>query len=91
MTADTEGVLLDLWEQMQSEAFISYKVTPDMIDKDNADYAALSFEDKKRFLIETLDKNLLYVPHCDMDDKTFGLSDTDKAVTTAFYNLKNEA
>ena len=89
--ANTEGVLLELWQTLQSEAFISYKVTPDMIDKNNADYETLSFEDKKRFLIETLDKNLLYVPHCDIDDKAFGLSDTDKAVTTAFYNLKNEA
>jgi adenine-specific DNA-methyltransferase len=89
--ANTEGVLLELWEQMQAEAFISYKVTPDMIDKNNTHYEALSFEDKKRFLIETLDKNLLYVPHCDMEDKAFGLTDTDKAVTTAFYNLKNEA
>lgn len=87
--ADTEGVLLEIWERMKAEAFISYKITPDMIDKNIKDYEALSFEDKKRFLIEILDKNLLYVPHCDMESKEFGLSEADKAATKVFYNLKN--
>lgn len=87
--ANTEGVLLEIWERMKAEAFISYKVTPDMIDKNIKEYEALSFEDKKRFLIETLDKNLLYVPHCDMESKEFGMKETDKAATTVFYNLKN--
>ena len=60
-----------------------------MIDKNIKEYEALSFENKKRFLIETLDKNLLYVPHCDMESKEFGMSETHKAATTVFYNLKN--
>ena len=50
----------------------------------------MDFEDKKRFLIETLDKNLLYLPYCDMKGKEFGVSETDKAATEAFYNLKND-
>lgn len=87
--AESEAELLALWQQMQAEAFISYKVTPDMIDKNAADWAVLSMDDKKRFLIEALDKNLLYVPHCDMESKEFGMSEADKAATQAFYNLKN--
>ncbi|NJN33181.1 MAG: site-specific DNA-methyltransferase [Saprospiraceae bacterium] len=89
--ADTEGVLLEIWERMKTEAFISYKVTADMIDKNIKEYEALSFDNKKRFLIETLDKNLLYVPHCDMESKEFGLNEADKAATKVFYKLKNEA
>lgn len=89
--AETEAALLEIWETMQAEAFISYKVTPEIIDNNIKAYEALSFEDKKRFLIEILDKNLLYIPHCDMEDKAFGLSDKDKAGTKAFYNLKNKA
>lgn len=89
--AESEAELLELWQQMQAEAFISYKVTPDMIDKNAADWAALSIDDKKRFLVEALDKNLLYVPHCDMESKEFGMSEADKAATRAFYNLKYEA
>ena len=48
--ANTEGVLLEIWATMQAEAFISYKVTPDMIDKNIKDYEALCFEDNKRIL-----------------------------------------
>lgn len=90
-SAKTEAELLDIWHKMQTEAFISYKVTPDMIDKNTKDYEALSIEDKRRFLIEILDKNLLYVPHCDMESKEFGMSETDKKATTAFYDLKTQA
>ena len=50
-----------------------------------ADYAALSLNDKKRFLMEILDKNLLYVNYCDIDDEEFGISDEDKAFTRSFY------
>jgi hypothetical protein len=43
----------------------------------------------KRFLIAVSDENLLYVPHSDMKSREFGMSETDKAATIAFYNLKN--
>lgn len=35
--------------------------------------------------MEILDKNLLYVNYCDIDDKEFGISDEDKAFTRSFY------
>ena len=38
-----------------------------------------SFEEKKDFLMKLLDKNLLYVNYCDMDDEEYGISDEDKA------------
>ena len=40
---------------------------------------------KKRFLMEMLDKNLLYVNYCDIDDEEFAISDEDKAFTRSFY------
>ncbi len=90
--ANTEGVLLEIWERMKTEAFISHRIDLSReSDYFGKEYEALNFEDKKRFLIETLDKNMLYVPYCDMESKEFGLSEADKAATKAFYNLKNEA
>ena len=56
---------------MMQSGFISYKVNPAAIEAAASDYAALSLEDKKRFLMEILDKNLLYVNYCDMEDKAF--------------------
>ena len=60
-------------------------VNPADIEAAADDYAALSLDDKKRFLMEILDKNLLYVNYCDIDDEEFGISDEDKAFTRSFY------
>lgn len=82
--ADDEA-LADIYERMMKSGFISYKVNPADIEAAADDYAALSLDDKKRFLMEILDKNLLYVNYCDIDDEEFGISDEDKAFTRSFY------
>ena len=46
---------------------------------------SLSLENKKRFLMELVDKNLLYVNYCDMDDKEYGIAESDKVFTKSFY------
>lgn len=40
---------------------------------------------QKQFLMEILDKNLLYVNACDLDDAEFAVSDADKRFTRSFY------
>ena len=82
-TDDT--TLSDIYGRMVKSGFISYKVNPADIDAAADDYAALSLNDKKRFLMEILDKNLLYVNYCDIDDEEFDISDEDKAFTRSFY------
>lgn len=84
-TAQDDDALLAIWQQMKETGFISYKVKPADIDAVAGDFYALSMEDKKRFLMELLDKNLLYVNYCDMDDAEYAISDTDKAFTKSFY------
>lgn len=83
--ATDDATLSDIYGSMIKSGFISYKVNPADIDAAAEDYAALSLEDKKRFLMEILDKNLLYVNYCDIDDEEFGISDEDKAFTRSFY------
>lgn len=70
---------------MIKSGFISCKVNPADIDETASDFEALSIDDQKRFLMELLDKNLLYVNYCDMDDEDFGISYADKAFTRSFY------
>lgn len=36
---------------------------------------AVTIENKKRFILELLDKNMLYVNLCDLDDEECGISD----------------
>ena len=77
--------LKDIYDRIIKSGFISYKVDPAVIDEAADDFDALSLDDKKRFLMEILDKNLLYVNYCDIDDEEFGISEEDKAFTRSFY------
>ena len=82
----TDDVALSaIYSRMIKSGFISYQVNPSDINAAADDYNTLSLNDKKRFLMETLDKNLLYVNYCDIDDEEFGISDGDKAFTRSFY------
>lgn len=83
--ATDDATLSDIYGKMVKSGFISYKVNPTDVDVAADDYAALSLDDKKRFLMEILDKNLLYVNYCDIDDEEFGISDEDKSFTRSFY------
>lgn len=51
---------------------------------------AVTIENKKRFILELLDKNMLYVNLCDLDDEEYGISDADKAFTRSFYGLEGD-
>ena len=60
-------------------------INPKDIDTSSEDFIALSLEDKKRLLMEILDKNQLYINYCDMEDESFAVSEEDKAFTKSFY------
>lgn len=83
--AKDDETINGIYERMIKSGFISYKVNPADIEAAADDYAALSLDDKKRFLMEILDKNLLYVNYCDIDDEEFGITEEDKAFTRSFY------
>ena len=86
--ASTTEELLDIWEQMQKTGFLSWKVNPKEIDTNADDFTSLAIEDKKRFLIECLDKNLLYVPYSEIDNAEFGISENVKNINNLFYQVK---
>jgi adenine-specific DNA-methyltransferase len=73
---------------MQDKAFISYKVDIKSINENVADFKELPLEDQKRFLIETLDKNMLYVPYSEIDDADYSINDEDKMLNHKFYGGK---
>ena len=85
--ASTTEVLSAIWQEMKARAFISYKVDVKQIDASKADFSELSLDNQKRFLIATLDQNMLYIPLSEMDDARFGVSEADKALNKQFFNL----
>jgi adenine-specific DNA-methyltransferase len=85
--AKTTQALLKIWDEMQATAFISYKVLPENINKEIKDFEALSFEEQQRFLVEILDKNLLYVNKSEINDARHKVSEADKEMNSKFYNM----
>ncbi len=60
---------MDIWNRMKATDYLNYKVDVREVDANAADFDSLSLDDQKRFLIECLDKNLLYVPLSDIDSQ----------------------
>ncbi|MBQ6006246.1 MAG: site-specific DNA-methyltransferase [Selenomonadaceae bacterium] len=82
-SATDSATLEALREKIISTGFISHKVDIEQIEP--AGFGALTLENQKRFLLELLDKNLLYVNLSDIDDEEFAISDADKKFTRSFY------
>jgi adenine-specific DNA-methyltransferase len=83
--AKTKEELKNLWETMKEKAFLSYKVDIKTIDAHAKEFEDLSIEDQKRFLLECLDNNHLYVNYSEIDDEEYGVSEEDKRVNKEFY------
>ena len=88
MAATDEAQLKEILERVLNTGYISVKVNPSDIRDAAADFDALSMEDKRKFIIELLDKNMLYVNLCDLDDAEYAISAADKAFNRTFYQLE---
>ncbi len=88
MAAETAGELWACWEEIKSSSFLSYKVKISAFDANKASFEELELEQQRLFLCELLDKNMLYVPYCDMESAEFGLSEAELAFSHDFYNQK---
>lgn len=84
--AESVEELQKIWAEMQESGFLSWKVDPKMFNENVREFEALTLDEQKLFLIECLDKNLLYVPLSEIDNKEFAISDGDKKLTVEFYN-----
>lgn len=85
--AETNGQLMDIWNRMKATDYLNYKVDVKKVDANVTEFDSLSLDDQKRFLIECLDKNLLYVPLSDIDSNEYGVTDEDKRLTREFYHI----
>lgn len=83
--AETTEQLKDIWERMKATDYLNYKVDIKEVDANAESFEGLSLEEQKRFLIECLDKNLLYVPLSDIDSDEYGVTNEDRRLTREFY------
>ena len=83
--AETHETLTSIWQEMRATGYLNYKINISTIDESATDFAALSLDDQKRFLMECLDKNILYIPVSDMESEEYEISEGDKRLTKEFY------
>jgi adenine-specific DNA-methyltransferase len=84
--AKTTKDLIKLWEEVRDTDYVSYRVIPNQFDP--AVFGALPFERQQHVLMETLDKNRLYVNYCDIDDEDYCVGEDDKKFNASFYGTQ---
>ena len=83
--AKTEEELIGICNELKENTFLSWRIDPKKVDTKAKDFTDLSIADKKKFLIEMLDKNQLYVNLSEIEDKEYGVSEEDKKLNKEFY------
>jgi adenine-specific DNA-methyltransferase len=86
--ADSKDALHTIWQRMQENAFLSYKVDPKTINEEKETFDAFSLNEQKQFLVEMLDKNQLYVNYSEIEDEDYGISEDGQKQNHQFYKLK---
>jgi len=84
----TVNELRKLWKTLKNKAYLSHIVDISAFDEKAKDFAELSLEDQKLFLLETLDQNHLYINLSEIDDNTYSVSEEDKKTNKEFYDKK---
>lgn len=85
ISAKTSKELIKIWEEMKERAFLSYKVDIKKFDETKKEFEELSIENQKKFLIECLDMNQVYVNLSEIEDKVYGVSKEDKELNKKFH------
>jgi len=83
--AKTEKELQKIWNDLKDNTFLSWRVDPKIFDENAKDFADLNIANQKKFLIECLDKNQLYVNLSEIADKEYGVSKEDRGLNKEFY------
>lgn len=81
----SDNELLFLYEQIKENDFISYRVDINKLEGEKNGFINLSIEDKRKFLINIVDKNTLYINYSDMNDITYKISEGIKKFNNSFY------
>ena len=85
--SQTDEQLMNIWKKIKESDFLSYKIDINIFEENITQFKELSMINKKKFLIETLDKNMLYVNYCDIDNGDYSIDDYIKSINRQFYEV----
>jgi adenine-specific DNA-methyltransferase len=69
---------------MNQVAFLSYRVSH-IRKKENLNLSELSVEDLQKFLLDSLENNMLYLPLSEIQDAQFKVAEQEIRLNTEFY------
>lgn len=81
----SEETISEIKNEIYSDERIVPYITRAELEKADEEFNSLELEEKKKALINLVDKNKLYVNYSDMDDESYAISESDKAFTKSFY------
>ncbi|HBC4463574.1 site-specific DNA-methyltransferase [Enterococcus faecalis] len=98
--AFTKEELADLWDELDNNADLNFqldkeKLTNELLKEHDEEEGSITFNDltfdeQKEIFRKALDKNQLYVPYSEIEDKNVMISDNDKAFNHSFYSNEGE-
>ena len=84
--AADENIIDKIKEKIFSDDRIIPYITKQELEKAGKEFLNLELEDKKKVLIDLIDKNKLYVNYSDIDDKEYNISEEEKQFNSSFYD-----
>ena len=79
---------LKVWELMKTKAFLNWRLNISELENIIKTSTEKDLATLKNLLYEVLDKNQLYIPYSEIDDKDYSLQKDCIANCKSFYNLK---
>ncbi|WP_269684960.1 DNA methyltransferase [Flavobacterium lacustre] len=83
--ASTKEILINIWKEMHEKAFLNYRFNKLEFEERIDGFKTAPIEEMKKYLVEVLDKNQLYVNYSEIEDKSYNISDDIKKVNYSFY------
>ena len=83
---NTTESLLEIWQSIINEGFITYLLEPGSLSNYMKDFSNLSLEEQKKFFIDILDKNQLYVNYSEIADTDYKVDKEIVKLNNQFYN-----
>lgn len=86
--AESKDEILAIWEKMQKKATLSYQFDRKTFNERLDAFKTAPLEDMKKYLVEVIDKNQLYVNYSEINDNFYNVSEVDKKLNKEFYKGK---
>jgi len=81
----TTEELLVVWQEMNHNGFLSYRVDPKLFDENIEEFKTLSLDEQKKLLLEMLEYNNLYINYSEIDDTIYNIREEEKKLNKNFY------